>query len=141
MPRLCLSPNWLFSTKPVRVGLRMEPPESPEGKKLKLGQRSFEKVNQPSTDPDPNSPQQILEENKQLDDSFDLPGIEREIWQQWRQRRMRDFKVFLALLILDGLCVGFAAKAHWSPYLSVPLISMAAMVTSATLWIVYVVNR
>lgn len=110
-------------------------------KKLKLGKRTFEKINQPTTDPDPNSPQQILKENKNLDDSFDLPGIEKEISEQWRQRRMRDFKVFLTLLIIDGVCLGLAAKAHWNPYVSVPLVSLAAMVTSAVLWIVYVVSR
>lgn len=119
----------------------MDTPELPEGKKLKLGKRNFEKINQPTTDPDPNSPQQILEENKQLDGDFDFVALEKEIARQWRQRRMRDLKVLITLLIVDGLCVGLAAKAHWNPYITVPLISLGAMVSSALLWITYVVSR
>ena len=120
----------------------MDNPElPPEGKKLKLGQRSFERVNEPSAEPDPNSSYQILGENQKLDDSFDLPGIEDEIRERWRQQRMRDLKVFLSLLVLNGACLGIAARADWNPYLTVPLISLGAMITVSTLWIVYFVSR
>lgn len=110
-------------------------------KKLKLGKRSFEKVNSPVNEPDPNDPYRILGQNLQRDPSLELVGIDEEIKQQWRQRRWRDLKVFLFLAVIDGACLGAAAAAHWSPYLAVPLVSAGSMISVATLWIVYVVNR
>lgn len=114
-----------------------EPP--PPENKLKLGKRSFEKVNQPTTEPDPNAIHQILNENRALDSSFDLPEIDEEIARLWKQKRRRDLKVFTFLGFVDAGCLGLAALAHWSPYVAVPLISAGALISGATLWIVYLV--
>lgn len=119
----------------------MDPLEQPEGKKLQLGQRTFERINEPSAEPDPNSSYQILGENQKREASFDLPGVEEEIRQRWRQQRMRDLKVFVSLLILMSGCLGFSARAHWNPYLVVPLLSLSTIVSVSTLWIVYFVSR
>lgn len=120
---------------------RMDDAPPPAENKLKLGARKFERVNQPTSEPDPNAIHQILQENKALDVSFELPGIDEEIHRLWKQKRIRDLKVFVSLGLFDLACLGCAAAAHWSPYVSVPLISAGAVVTSSTLWVVYVLMR
>ena len=113
----------------------------PEPQKLKLGKKSFEKVNRPTSGPDPNAVHQILAENLQRDSSLDLPQIEQDLRRRRRQQLAKHLKVFLGLGIIDGFCLGISAASHWNPYLIVPLCSAGTMITCATLWIVYVVNR
>ncbi len=119
----------------------MDDQEEFDRPKLKLGKRTFEKVNQPTPQPDPNAAGQILDENKQRDPTFSLEGIDVALAQQFRARRLRDLKVIVFLGVFDAGCLAIAAAARWSPYLTVPLISAAAIVTVSTLWIVYVVGR
>lgn len=109
-------------------------------RELKLGKRTFEKVNESTSEPDPNAVHQILDENRAVDPSFDLPEIDEEIVRLWRVRRRRDLKTFALIGTVDAVCLGLSALAHWSPYATVPLISAGAVITAATLWIVYVLH-
>ena len=101
-----------------------DPPPQP----LKLGKKSFEKVNEPTTTPVPNNAYTILQENRAQDPSLELPGIEKEIrdftFQKWRRR----LALIGAVLALNGVTGALAARFWTQPMFAIPILSAGVVV-------------
>ena len=123
----------------VRVTFRMHDEADPPPVKHTLGKRQFERVNKPTEEPDPNAVHNILGENLARDHSLDLPEIERELAAHRRAKWMKHLKVLVFLAVVNGFCFGLAKAANWNPYVMVPALGAAGMITAATLFVVYVV--
>lgn len=116
----------------------MDDTPAPPPQPLKLGKKSFERVNEPTTTPDPNNAYTILQENRAQDPSLELPGIEKEIrdftFQKWRRRLV----LVGSAGAINAVTVAVAVRFWSEPRLAIPVLSAGVMMGMTILLLAWV---